>query len=370
MLYPFFPKTPTPGLEHAIQQNFLDGNGDPAMDTAQYLMQMAQIGPRAQAPEPMELDGGSVIGLTPEMTTRLMEQIQQENQFNEQSTAAQNARRDSRIDGLNETVFRAREALQRKRERDAERRAQQQEPRYFQGPGGQITELTPGMGDAAPTTRQVVEAQPERGPNLQQVEYDRVGPDGTTQRMFRTFNPQTGAMGEEQVLGTAPARAGDVQKPAHVSGKYIDVDPATGQQRQMIYFSDGTTKEMGRAPQGYIYQTDTMGNVIGLNRMNPQDVQAVPAPGPLPQGQQPLQSSLPEGQPTPKDMSAEYDRVFKMLSESNPDFLYAKPEEQQAAVMQYLQSKQAAISGGAASQAPQAGQVITAPDGTIVRLKD
>jgi len=157
MIYPFLPQGP--GLEDTIRRRFRDGTGNTVDDTAQFLMQMAQIGPRTEAPEPMQVDGSSVIGLTPEQTTRLMESVQAENQFNAQSAAAQNAQRDRRIDGLNETVFRAREALERKQERERERREQRQQPQYIQGPNGQLTELTPGLDGKPPTTREVMPRQ-------------------------------------------------------------------------------------------------------------------------------------------------------------------------------------------------------------------
>lgn len=210
MAFPFFPsispQTDPEQVRGLLRRRFLDEQ-DPAGATAQYLMGLAAVPQHASTPEPRTVSGGSVIGLTPEQTNDLLNRVQTQNDMDQRIALEQNNARARSLENMGERIYRASEAEKNRAERAAEREAERRQPRYMSGPNGQITEITPGTNGQPASTATLQEGQ-DKPARYQQVEYEKTGPDGNPIRVFRTFDPTTGTLGDEQVLGNKPAHAG------------------------------------------------------------------------------------------------------------------------------------------------------------------
>ncbi len=155
---------------------------DPTWGTANLLMQMATMPPPAQQPVKPRVSGSDVIGLSPEQTTQLLNRVQQQAQWDASLANEQNARRDRAIEGLNERVFRARDA---EADRRARAEAQRQQQQFW------------AQRDAARE-----QAERERWEREQAQGDILTLPDGSQVRRY--LDPQTGQMATEPFANAAP----------------------------------------------------------------------------------------------------------------------------------------------------------------------
>jgi hypothetical protein len=109
-------------LPFLLSSNRRRDKDDPVMDTTAMLLQLAGNRPSAPAASPT-VSGADVIGLGAENTNALMNRLQQSAQFEAALASQERARSDRQLEGMGETVFRAREQEQLMKER---RRAERQ----------------------------------------------------------------------------------------------------------------------------------------------------------------------------------------------------------------------------------------------------
>lgn len=149
-----------------------------------------------------------------------------------------------------------------------------------------------------------------------------------------------------------------------IHSTYVDVNPETGRQRRMAVMKDGSTKMLGEAPEGFTYQTDANGNVVALNKNNPQAPQSVPTPAPPANGTPPLQGDLPAGAMTEAQKLARYNEAYKVAAASDFDWETKSEEQKDVAVRALLAQQDAYLSGKpvAAPTAARPGQ-FTGKDG-------
>lgn len=213
-------------------------------ELADYLMKMAQLPAAAEEPEPITVSGSSVIGLSPDQTTRLLDRVQKQSQFESAMAREQNRTRERAIEGLNEKVFRAREMEDRRKESAAakqEERAYQEQKaaetralgQPIRMPDGSmaIQYVNPATGqwdtrsfaDAAPKLQwydrvnpqtgqrekvygapEVGMAVPQPGPNMQFRDYSVQDASGKEMQYRDVLNPATGEVESTQLIGPAP----------------------------------------------------------------------------------------------------------------------------------------------------------------------
>lgn len=180
MLYPFNDDPAWAGIDPAAKRAYFRKRmleaEDPVMGSTEYILGMMPSVPQVMPARRASVSGSSVVGLTPEQTTALLDRVQQQNQMEQRVEQEEQARRDRRIEGFGERVFRARELEQARRERYVER-----------------MEARDAEERAAQARREEERARWAEREALGRI---HTLPDGSQERVYR--DPATGALAREK----------------------------------------------------------------------------------------------------------------------------------------------------------------------------
>lgn len=223
MLFPFNLQSDAAQMDPEKKRRFLQErmlNADnPVLGTTEMLLGMANAIPQQQ-PERATVSGSSVIGMTPEQTTALLDRVARQNQFEAGINQQEKARQDRKIEGFGERVFRARELQQqrelRQREREDDRayqQEQQSEQRLYEQ-NRWAEQQAMGQVQTKPDGSQVrIWRDPETGEMMQEDFAPRQPKGGFQTVLGEDGNPvrkwmQEGEQAPAYVRGGAPGAGG------------------------------------------------------------------------------------------------------------------------------------------------------------------